>query len=74
MMRVLGIALLAPTLLVYSHGDALVPHAQGERLAARIPGSRLASPRSASHYGLPFDPATLAAVVEWTSPHAPMGR
>lgn len=63
-----------PTLLVYSHGDALVPHAQGERLAARIPGSRLASPRSASHYGLPFHPGTLAAVAEWTASHVPAAR
>jgi alpha-beta hydrolase superfamily lysophospholipase len=63
-----------PTLLVYSHGDALVPHAQGERLAARIPGARLVSPPSASHYGLPFDPGTLAAVAEWTSSHALAAR
>ncbi|HEX8391022.1 MAG TPA: alpha/beta fold hydrolase [Longimicrobium sp.] len=56
-----------PTLLVYSRGDALVPHAQGERLAARIRAARLVSLRSASHYSLPFDDGTLASVAEWTA-------
>jgi alpha-beta hydrolase superfamily lysophospholipase len=54
-----------PTLLVYSHADAIVPHAQGERLAVRMPGAELRSLPRATHYSLPFDPDAVAAVVRW---------
>ena len=56
-----------PTLLVYSHADAIVPHAQGERLAARMePGAgHLRSLRNATHYSLPFDPDAVDSVLGW---------
>jgi 3-oxoadipate enol-lactonase / 4-carboxymuconolactone decarboxylase len=67
--RVGGIRI--PTLLVYGHGDWIVPHAQGERLAARLPRGvgRLDSVSGASHYALPFHPQTVAAVVAWIDRH-----
>lgn len=64
-------AVTVPTLLVYGHGDWIVPHAQGARLAERLPrgtGS-LVSLTGASHYALPFHPRTVAAVVEWIARH-----
>lgn len=62
--RVAGIHV--PTLLVYSHADALVPHAQGERLATRMPrAGRLRSLPRATHYSLPFDPVAVSSVVGW---------
>lgn len=54
-----------PALLVYSHADAIVPHAQGERLAGRMPGARLCSLARATHYSLPFHPDAVAAVARW---------
>jgi pimeloyl-ACP methyl ester carboxylesterase len=64
-------AITHPTLLVYSHDDWIVPHAQGERLAARIPAARLLSLRDTSHYSLPFDPRTVQSVVRWIGQHQP---
>jgi alpha-beta hydrolase superfamily lysophospholipase len=61
-----------PTLLVYSHDDWIVPHAQGERLAARIPDARLLSLRGASHYALPFDARTIDGVTGWIRQHQPV--
>jgi alpha-beta hydrolase superfamily lysophospholipase len=63
--RVAGIRV--PTLLVYSHADAIVPHAQGQRLATRMAtsGARLRSLAKATHYSLPFDPEALASVLGW---------
>jgi alpha-beta hydrolase superfamily lysophospholipase len=60
-----------PTLLVYSDGDWIVPHAQGERLAARIPGAELVSLRGVSHYALPFHRRTIERVVRWIGQHQP---
>jgi alpha-beta hydrolase superfamily lysophospholipase len=56
-----------PTLLVYSHGDALVPHAQGQRLAARMKrqAGHLRSLSSATHYSLPFDAEAMDSVLGW---------
>lgn len=56
-----------PTLLVYSHADAIVPHAQGERLMMRLrrAGGSLRSLTRATHYSLPFDPDAIASVVGW---------
>jgi alpha-beta hydrolase superfamily lysophospholipase len=56
-----------PTLLVYSHDDWIVPHAQGQELAMRMKGAggKLLSLGTATHYSLPFDPETVAAVVGW---------
>jgi alpha-beta hydrolase superfamily lysophospholipase len=55
-----------PTLLVYSHADWIVPHAQGERLAGvmRRAGT-LRSLRTATHYGLPFDADAVAGITGW---------
>jgi lysophospholipase len=63
--RVAGIRV--PTLLVYSHADAIVPHAQGQRLAARMErgAGHLRSLRSATHYSLPFDPEAVDSVLGW---------
>lgn len=61
--RVSGIRV--PTLLVYSHADAIVPHAQGQRLAARMEAGHLRSLRSATHYSLPFDPDAVDSVLGW---------
>ncbi|HEX8317069.1 alpha/beta hydrolase [Longimicrobium sp.] len=58
-----------PTLLVYSDGDWIVPHAQGARLAARIPGAELLSLRGVSHYTLPFHRLTIERVVRWIGQH-----
>lgn len=60
-------AIRIPTLLVYSHADAIVPHAQGERLAARMEGEagHLLSLRNATHYSLPFDPQAVDSVLGW---------
>ncbi|WP_420129333.1 alpha/beta hydrolase [Longimicrobium sp.] len=60
-------AIRIPTLLVYSHADAIVPHAQGERIVARMePGAgHLRSLRTATHYSLPFDAAAVNAVLGW---------
>lgn len=56
-----------PTLLVYSHADALVPHAQGQRLAARMErgAGHLRSLTTATHYSLPFDPDAVDSVLGW---------
>ncbi|HEV3049674.1 MAG TPA: alpha/beta hydrolase, partial [Longimicrobium sp.] len=55
-----------PTLLVYSHADAIVPNAQGVRLGMRMGDAAIVRslPR-ATHYSLPFDPEAVAAVVRW---------
>lgn len=62
-------AIRVPTLLVYSRADRLVGHAQGERLAARMPAARLVSLDRATHYGVPFAPPAVEAVVRWTDAH-----
>ncbi|HEX5869094.1 MAG TPA: alpha/beta fold hydrolase [Longimicrobium sp.] len=68
--RVAGIRI--PTLLVYSHADAIVPHAQGERLAARMTrAGRLRSLTDATHYSLPFDPAAIDVVLGWMDQEQP---
>jgi alpha-beta hydrolase superfamily lysophospholipase len=56
-----------PTLLVYSHADALVPHAQGQRLAARMErgAGHLRSLTDATHYSLPFHPDAVDSVLGW---------
>jgi alpha-beta hydrolase superfamily lysophospholipase len=54
-----------PTLLVYSRGDWIVPLRQGERLAAAMPAATLRTIEGASHYGLPFHPRAVDAVVRW---------
>jgi len=59
-------AITVPTLLVYSRGDRMVPHAQGERLAERMgDAARLCSLRAPAHYGVPFDPAAVASAAAW---------
>jgi alpha-beta hydrolase superfamily lysophospholipase len=60
-------SITVPTLLVYSHADTIAPHAQGEALATRMKGAgrNLRSLRTATHYGVPFDAETVAAVVGW---------
>jgi alpha-beta hydrolase superfamily lysophospholipase len=65
-----------PTLLVYSHADAIVPHDQGRRLSMRMrrAGSNLRSLTAATHYGLPFDPDTLVSVVGWIRSRQPAGE
>ncbi|HEX2078983.1 MAG TPA: alpha/beta fold hydrolase [Longimicrobium sp.] len=54
-----------PTLLVYSYADRLVPMEQGIRLASglRRPYCGMHLSRTASHYGLAFDPEVVERVV-----------
>jgi len=65
-----------PTLLVYSHADALVPHDQGLRLSMKMlrSGARLRSLKTATHYSLPFDPETLGSVAGWIHAMQPAGE
>jgi pimeloyl-ACP methyl ester carboxylesterase len=65
-----------PTLLVYSHADAIVPYDQGRRLSMRMrrAGSNLRSLTAATHYGLPFDPDTLVSVTGWIRSRQPAGE
>jgi alpha-beta hydrolase superfamily lysophospholipase len=59
-------AIRVPTLLVYGARDAIVPIDQGRRLATAMPhAGRLRTLAAPSHYGLPFDPAAVEAVVAW---------
>jgi pimeloyl-ACP methyl ester carboxylesterase len=47
----------APTLVVHSHGDAVVPFEEGRLMAARIPGARFVALESCNHLILPGEPA-----------------
>jgi alpha-beta hydrolase superfamily lysophospholipase len=65
-----------PTLLVYSHADAIVPWDQGMRLWTKMlpSGAHLRSLTLATHYSLPFDPETLGSVAGWIHALQPAGE
>jgi pimeloyl-ACP methyl ester carboxylesterase/DNA-binding winged helix-turn-helix (wHTH) protein len=47
----------APTLVVHSSGDAVVPFEEGRLMAAHIPGARFVALESCNHLILPGEPA-----------------
>jgi pimeloyl-ACP methyl ester carboxylesterase/DNA-binding CsgD family transcriptional regulator len=55
--RAMAEKVLAPTLVLHSEGDAVVPLALGYELAASIPGARFEMLRSRNHLPLPQEPA-----------------
>ncbi len=55
--RALTGKVLAPTLVLHSEGDAVVPLDLGHELAASIPGARFEMLRSRNHLPLPQEPA-----------------
>jgi DNA-binding CsgD family transcriptional regulator len=55
--RAMAEKVLAPTLVLPSEGDAVVPLALGHELAAGIPGARFEMLRSRNHLPLPQEPA-----------------
>ncbi len=56
-MRALAAKVQAPTLVLHSEGDLVIPLALGHELAASIPGARFELLRSRNHLPLPQEPA-----------------
>ena len=55
--RALAAKVQAPTLVLHSEGDLVIPLALGHELAASIPGARFELLRSRNHLPLPQEPA-----------------